>query len=125
MSYAKPIWNEVTSCGYSKSPSWGGKDNVKQVTRTGSSSSNSEELALIEISRKFYERFVVFNFYLDSKLVKQNINARNDNRAGEFIEQRSRNFFYSMNENNHPANKKLDRLLKNNAKKKAKRNLKK
>lgn len=97
MGFAKPIWNDVTSCGYSKSPSWGGKNNVKQVTYTGSSPSNSQELATIEISRKFYENIVVFNFYLDSKLVKQNINLRNKDKAGIFIEQRKKNFINHSN----------------------------
>ena len=97
MSYAKPIWNDVTSCGYSKSPSWGGKNNVKSVTYTGSSASNSQELATVEISRKFYRDIVVFNFYLDSKLVKQNINLRNKDKAGIFIEQRKKNFINGSN----------------------------
>lgn len=112
MSYSKPIWNNVTSCGYKKSPSWGGKNDVRQTTYTGSSSSNSTKLASIDISRKFYIDFVVFNFYLDEKLVKQNINVRNDNRAGEFIEQRSRNFLNSKNEILHPVQKKLARIKK-------------
>jgi len=107
MSYAKPIWNDVTSCGYSKSPSWGGKNNVKQTTYTGSSPSNSQELASIEISRKFYINFVAFNYYVDGKLYKQNINFRNKDKAGEFIQQRKSNFLNNMNEMSHAINKKL------------------
>ena len=107
MSYSKPIWNDVTSCGYSKSPSWGGKNDVKQTTYTGSSPSNSKELATIEISRKFYDKFVAFNYYIDGKLYKQNINFRNKDRAGEFIQQRKSNFLNSSNEMSHSVNRKL------------------
>ena len=107
MSYAKPIWNEVQSCGYSKSPSWGGKDNVRQTTYTGSSRSNSTELAEINIARKFYKDFVTFNFYVDGKLYKQNINLRNGDKAGEWLQTKKSNFLNSMNEMSHPINKKL------------------
>jgi hypothetical protein len=107
MSYAKPIWNEVTSCRYKNSPSWGGFNDVKQTTYTGSSTSNSQELATIEISRKFYTNFVVFNYYIDKKLYKQNINFRNGDKAGKFIQQRKSNFLNSSNEMNHLVNRKL------------------
>jgi len=113
MGYAKPIWNDVTSCGYSKSPSWGGKNDVKTVTYTGSSPSNSEELAKVEISRKFYDDIVVFNFYLDGKLMKQNINLRNKKVAGDFVEQRKKDFINSSNvENYFNTNRKVSKLLK-------------
>lgn len=107
MGYAKPIWNEVTSCKYKSNKSWGGSDDVKTRTLTGSSPSNSHELAIVEVSRKFYDNFVVFNFYLDEKLMKQNINRINGSVAGEFIEQRKRNFLNSGNQHDHPVNRKL------------------
>jgi hypothetical protein len=110
MSYAKPIWNDVTSCRYKKSPSWGAFDDCKTETYTGSSSSNSELLAEVEVSRKFYDRIVVFNFYIDSKLLKQNINLRNGDKAGKFLEQRKRAFVNSDNQHTHPINKKVNKL---------------
>jgi len=114
MSCSKPIWNEVTSCGYSKSPSWGGKNNVKTVTCTGSSRSNSERLATVEVSRKFYENIVVFNFYLDGKLMVQNINLRNKDKAGSFIEKRKKNFINSSNvEQYFEKSKLVKKVLKN------------
>jgi hypothetical protein len=114
MSYSKPIWNDVTSCGYAKSPSWGGKNDVKQVTYTGSYASNSEKLATVEISRKFYKNIVVFNFYLDEKLVKQNINLRNKDKAGIFIEQKIKNFVNRTNADEYyNKNKLVKKALKN------------
>lgn len=107
MGSAKPIWNDVTSCGYAKSPSWGGKNNVRTTTYTGSSHSNSTELATVEISRKFYDNIVVFNFYLDGKLIKQNINLINKDKAGLFIEQKKKNFVNGSNEYQYIAKSKL------------------
>lgn len=110
MSYSKAIWNDVTSCGYKKAPSWGGMNNVKQVTYVGSSPINSHELASLEISRKFYDRFVAFNYYIDGRLLTQAVFLRNKDRAGEFIEKRSRNFINNGNQHTHPANRKADKL---------------
>ena len=113
MGYAKPIWNEVTSCGYKKPPSWGGKNDVRTQTLTGSSPTNSELLADVEISRKFYTDIVVFNFYLDSKLMKQNINLRNKEVAGVFIEQRKKDFINTSNADEYfLKNRKVQKLLK-------------
>jgi hypothetical protein len=107
MSYAKPIWNDVTSCRYNSNKSWGGHNDVSTTTYTGSSPSNSEKLAVVDVSRKFYNDFVVFNFYVDKKLIKQNINRRNKDKAGEFLEQRKSNFLNYSNQDTHPVNKKL------------------
>lgn len=127
MSYAKPIWNDVTSCKYNSNKSWGGHDNVKTVTYTGSSAKNSKELSVVEISRKFYERFVVFNFYLDKKLIKQNINrlSKSGSTAGDWIEQRTRNFLNGGNQHEHPVNKKLNRILKKEQREKVRNKIRK
>jgi hypothetical protein len=98
MSYAKAIWNEVTSCRYKTSKSFGAYDDCKIVTYTGSSSQNSTELCTIEYRRKIYRTRVVFNMYIDGKLFKQNVHIKKDGRAGGFIETRYDNFVNSQTE---------------------------
>lgn len=101
MSYAKPIWNEVQSCKYNSSKSWGGFDDVSTTTYTGSSSSNSTELLEYSVSRRFYENFVVFNAYIDGKLIKQNVHLRNGEKAGQFLYQTKSDFVNSKNAEKH------------------------
>jgi hypothetical protein len=112
MGYSKPIWNDVTSCGYSKPPSWGGQNHVTQTTYVGSGPQNSEQLAELSISRKFYDRFVVFNYAVDGRLLSQAIFLINNTRAGCFIEKRTKNFINHSNQHTHPANRKADKLTK-------------
>lgn len=101
MSYAKPIWNEVQACRYKNAPSWGGYDDVSTTTFTGSSSSNSTQLLEYSVSRKFYDNFVVFNAYIDGKLIKQNVHRRNGDRAGEFLYQTKSRFLNKSNQYTH------------------------
>jgi len=98
MSRQRAIWNEVTSCSYAKAPSWGGNNNVSQKTYVGTGSSNSELLAEIEVSKKIYENHVVFNFYLDGELVRQNIFKKKKDKAGEFLMRLKGDFMNSTNE---------------------------
>ena len=112
MGYSKAIWNDVTSCGYKNSPSWGGMNHVTQTTFVGSSPQNSHELAELEISRKFYDRFVAFNYVVDGKLLSQAIFLRNKDKAGEFLQKRVKGFINRSNQSTHPANRKADKLTK-------------
>lgn len=109
MSYAKPIWNKVTSCKYQGSKSFGAYNDCKVETYTGSSSKNSEKLCTVEIKKKVYDDFVIFNIYLDEQLMKQNIHAKNKKSGGaaEFIEQRTGSFINSNNVNTYKANLEL------------------
>lgn len=107
MSYSKNIWNAVTSCTYKKAPSWGAYDDCRTTTFTGSSASNSHELAVVEISRKMYDNFIAFNFYVDGKLLKQNIHRRNSLKAGDLLRTTKSNFLNFQNQNTHNLNKAL------------------
>jgi hypothetical protein len=107
MGKSRAIWNEVTSCSYKSSPSWGGNNDVKQTTYVGSSASNSQELATMEVSKRIYDKFVVFNYYIDQKLITQAIFTNNQDRAGSFLGKRSKNFMNSTNQYEHSLNKKL------------------
>tara|TARA_R110002153_G_scaffold189041_4_gene341896 strand:+ start:7415 stop:7750 length:336 start_codon:yes stop_codon:yes gene_type:complete len=111
MARSKPIWNEVTSCTYKKSPSWGAINDCRTQTYTGSSASNSYILADVEISKKTYKNFIAFNFYIDGRLLKQNVHLINKGRAGSLIAStdwfKSLDFLNSENEHTHALNKAL------------------
>ncbi|CAB4151908.1 hypothetical protein UFOVP597_40 [uncultured Caudovirales phage] len=108
MSYSKAIWNEVTSCKYKSSKSFGAFNDCKIKTYTGSSSSNSELLCDFEIMKKVYEEIIVFNAYFDSELMSQTIfhRKKNSETAGEFIEKIKQNFVNRSNEVEYLKNKK-------------------
>ena len=112
MSYSKPIWIAVTSCKYKNSPSFGAVNDCKMEVRTGSSSSNSHELGTIEVAKKVYDEMIVFNLYLDGKLIKQNVHLNNKDRAGDKVAMLLKNFVNSENSPIHPIGLKIDKLLK-------------
>ena len=91
------MWMQVTSCLYKSSPSFGAVNDCKLESRTGSSGSNSHVLATIEWKKKIYEKLIIFNMYLDDKLVKQNIHYRNGDRAGDLIKTKRNRFVNSSN----------------------------
>lgn len=96
MSYAKPIWNEVTNCIYKTSKSYGNHNTGEVKIYVGSSSKNSHELVQHTTTRRFHDAYLgyknvcVFKFgiELDGRvhLVTEKIFKDNKGKAGELLE---------------------------------------
>ena len=88
-----PIWNEVKSCLYKSSKSWGGKDHSDIKINVGSSVQNSHVLGEITTIRKTvatatghntpHIEEIHFILKLDGKPLKTMIFNNNKGKAGE------------------------------------------
>lgn len=96
MSYAKPIWNEVTNCKYKGSKSYGNIDTGEVTVLVGSSAKNSHELVKHFTTRRFKDEYAglkdvcVFKFGVElndgTKIILTTKIFRNNNgRAGELL----------------------------------------
>lgn len=65
MSYSYPIWNDVTSCIYNSSKSYGARDTGEVTVRIGTSSKNSEFLCTHVTTRRIEGENTVFTFGVD------------------------------------------------------------
>ena len=94
MSYAKPIWNEVTACIYNSSKSFGAKDTSEMKTYVGSSSSNSHLLGEVVTTRRFkehekYGSVCIFRQSIDGVVLNEMIFQDNNGRAGKMMKKRT------------------------------------
>jgi len=94
---SKPMWMQVQSCKYNSNKSFGAYEDCRLISSTGSSSSNSHQLADIEWSKKTYDELICFNLYVDEKLIKQNIHYNIKGKAGALIKTKSNRFVNSSN----------------------------
>lgn len=95
MSYAKPIWNDVTNCKYKGSKSYGNVNTGEVTVSVGSSSKNSHELVRHVTTRRFhdeykgYENVCVFKFgvFVGDKemIICEKIFKDNKGKAGDLI----------------------------------------
>jgi hypothetical protein len=95
MSYAKPIWNNVTNCGYKGSKSYGNQDTGEVEILVGSSASNSHLLVNHFTTRRFKEEYkglknvCVFKFGIEIDnhkiVVTEKIFKDNGGRAGSLL----------------------------------------
>lgn len=84
-----PIWNEVTSCKYNSSKSYGISDTGKVVTNVGRSRVNSYQF-LESITTRRFENYkgknvCVFRYSVDGIVVKIMIFEDNNGKAGKYI----------------------------------------
>lgn len=66
MSYSYPIWNDVTSCIYKSSKSYGARDTSETEVRVGTSAKNSEPLVRHVTTRRQDGEYTVFRFGVDT-----------------------------------------------------------
>jgi len=72
MSRSYNIWNEIDSCIYSTSKSYGIKEHSTIISNFGSSASHSKQLGKIEFNRKpLFENWFSYAILLDGKVIKR------------------------------------------------------
>ncbi len=89
-----PIWNDVTSCIYKGSKSFGAKDTSETEILVGSARNNSYTLAKQVVTRRFKEHPVhgsvcVFKVSIDGIVLKEIVFTDNDGKAGDLLETNS------------------------------------
>jgi len=78
MSYAYPIWNQVTACTYSGSKSWGAKQQASVSVKIGSSVDNSHGFVNHSVTKSSYRHekhglVIRFQFWVCDALVKETL----------------------------------------------------
>ena len=90
-----PIWNNIKSCIYKSSKSFGAVDTSENNILVGSSSSNSYELVKQVVTRRFktipeYGNVCVFRISLDNVVLKEMIFEDDSGKAGKLLKVNSK-----------------------------------